>query len=315
MSPKLKRRLGLFLAGISGGAVLALFVRVALFPRAPREVAVACPACAGTPAPKVPSEASEEGHARLGPPGQGDWRARNPQEKAQSFEKYLADGANRKCGHRSTFYIQPLATPPARRRFEPGAHERHERAVGLMREYAEIFFNVPVKVLESIPMFEETYDAARGQCDAGRVLDLLADRLPPDALVYIGITEDDLWADDLNFVFGLGSLARRAGVYSLRRYHTKDEALFHRRALKLMAHEAGHIFSIEHCVTWRCVMQGANSLYEDDTHPMYLCPVDLRKLEWNTGFDRAERYRKLLDFYRRLGLKEDAEWVEKLISR
>jgi hypothetical protein len=47
---------------------------------------------------------------------------------------------------------------------------------------------------------------------------------------------------------------------------------------------------------------------------MYLCPVDLRKLEWNCGFDRVERYRKLLDFYRKVGLKDDAAWVEKRLA-
>lgn len=309
MSPTLKRRLGLFVAGISGGAVLALFARVVLWGSTPLEVSVACPDCAGSRAPRIPPSPSEEGHVRLGPPARGEWRDLFPQEKLQSFEDYLATGANRKCAHRGTLYLQPLATPPGRRSFAPGAHERYERAVALMREYGEIFFSVPVKILEPIPMFEETYDKARGQCDASAILDRLVERMPKDALVYIGITEDDLWADRLNFVFGLGSLARRTGVYSLRRYDSKDETLFFRRSLKLMAHEVGHIFSIEHCVTWRCVMQGANTLAEDDSHPMYLCPIDLRKLEWNTGFDRAERTRMLLDFYRRMGFKEDAAWA------
>ena len=133
-------------------------------------------------------------------------------------------------------------------------------------------------------------------------------------LAYAGIMDEDLRTKDLNFVFGLGSLARRTGVYSLKRYRSKDETLFLRRSLNLMAHEVGHIFSVEHCVVWSCVMQGANSLKEHDGHPMHLCPDDLRKLEWNMGFDRTARYGKLRDFYRREGLATEAEWIEERLK-
>ena len=308
MSPRVKRRLILFFAGTAAGSVLAVF-------------ALVVPARSGggpvlrkVDASKLPTAVSDDGFEKLGPPGQLDWRARF-HERPQSLEDYVARCANVKGPDRSTFYIQPLSSPPGRRSLAPGAHEKHEEAVALMREYAEIYFNVPAKVLEPIPMFEETYDRERGQCQSSEIIDLLARRVPADALVYIGIAEEDLYAEGLNFVFGEGSLQRRTGVYSLHRYHSPDEALFYRRALKLMSHEVGHILSIHHCVTWRCAMQGANTLMEDDSHPMYLCPIDLAKLEWNCRFDRVERYRKLLVFYRRLGLKEDAAWVEKRLDR
>lgn len=308
LSPKAKRRLILFFGGVSVGGVLAVFAVVL-----PARHAAMGRGGEGDPPRSdraIPSGVDLDGFEKLGPPGPSDWRA-HFHERPQSFEDYVADCPNRKGPGRSTFFIQPLITPPGRRNLAPGAHEQHERAIGLMREYAEIYFNVPAKVLEPIPMFDETYDASRGQCDATQILRILARRIPPEALVYIGISEDDLYSEGLNFVFGEGSLSERTGVYSLRRYHTPNEALFARRALKLMAHEVGHILSIHHCVVWKCVMQGANTLGEDDSHPMYLCPVDLRKLEWNCGFDRTERYRKLLEFYRRVGLAEDAAWVQK----
>jgi archaemetzincin len=311
MSPKVKRRLILFFAGVSAGGVLAVFALV--LPARHRMEGAALGGGVGRGDRSSPSGVGEDGFEKLGPPGPSDWRS-HFHEPSQSFEDYVTHCANLKGPGRSTFYIQPLSTPPGRRNLTPGAHEQHEKAIALMRDYAEIYFGVPAKVLDPIPTFEETYDRSRGQCQSTEIIGLLAARLPDDALVYIGITEDDLYAEGLNFVFGEGSLERRTGVYSLRRYHTPDEALFTRRALKLMAHEVGHILSIHHCVTWRCVMQGANTLYEDDSHPMYLCPIDLRKLEWNCGFDRVERYRKLLEFYRRVGLKEDAAWVEERLA-
>ena len=178
-----------------------------------------------------------------------------------------------------------------------------------MRAYAEIYFGVPAKVWDPIPMFEEGWAPARRQYNSTSVITQLAGLVPADALVFIGITEKDLFARGLNFVFGEGNLQNRCGVYSLTRYENDDEKLFLRRALKLMSHEVGHILSIHHCVTYRCVMQGANSLVEDDRHPMHLCPIDLRKLQWNTGFDPMERYRRLEKFYREHGYDADAEWV------
>jgi hypothetical protein len=66
-------------------------------------------------------------------------------------------------------------------------------------------------------------------------------------------------------------------------------------------------------VTYACVMQGANSLPEDDSHPMHLCPIDLQKVLWNGGQDRRERYRKLEALYLEWKLPAEAAWAaEKL---
>jgi archaemetzincin len=246
----------------------------------------------------MPEAASEEGHSRLGPPRPGEWRFSFPEEP-QSFEQYAAGPVNRRCAHRTTFYLQPLG----------GAGARYRETLERMRVYAEAFFGVPAKVLDPIPMFEETLAEERGQYDATRIIGRLLERIPADALVCMGITEKDLYSKGLNFVFGEGSLHHRCGVYSLTRYETDDVPLFTRRSLKLLSHEAGHILSIHHCVTWSCVMQGANSLTEEDGQPMHLCPVDLRKVLWNGGLDCEERHRKLLGLYRQWGLAPEALWV------
>jgi archaemetzincin len=164
-------------------------------------------------------------------------------------------------------------------------------------------------------MFEDTLAPSRGQYHATALIRHLTDRLPPDALVVAGITSKDLYTDGLNFVFGEGSLTWRCGVYSLVRYERADDQLFTRRALKLLAHEAGHILSIEHCVTYKCVMQGANTLAEDDRHPIHLCPIDLQKVLWNTGADRDDRYRRLRELYSQWKLEDEAEWVSKQLGR
>jgi archaemetzincin len=252
----------------------------------------------------APLQEDAEGFTRLGPPKSGEWRDLF-KEPAQSYGKYIGGGVNRKSEKRTTFYIQPLGD----------AGKTYKEMLEKMRLYAEAFFGVTAKLLEPIPLFEDALDKKRSQYDSTMIIHLLADRIPDDALVVIGITEKDLYSEGLNFVFGEASLNRRCGVYSLVRYQTKDDALLTRRGLKLLAHESGHILSIEHCVTYHCVMQGANSLREDDSHPMHLCPIDLQKVLWNTGTTRDDRYRKLQGLYEKWGLKPEAAWVSKRLGK
>jgi len=252
----------------------------------------------------APLQADEDGFTKLGPPKPGEWRY-SFKEPAQSYEKYIAGPVNKKSDERTTFYIQPLGS----------AGKSYKEVLERMRLYAEAFFGVPAKVLDPIPMFEEALVAKRSQYDSTLIINLLADRVPKDALVYIGITDKDLFSEGLNFVFGEASLNWKCGVYSLVRYQTKDDALFTRRSLNLLSHESGHILSLEHCVTYACVMQGANNLREDDGHPMHLCPIDLKKVLWNTGMDRDDRYRKLLALYQKWALKAEADWVTKRLAK
>lgn len=258
-----------------------------------------CPLPTGTP-----EREGEDGHVTLGAPKPGEWRF-SFSEEPQSFEQYRTGPLNYKCAHRTTFYLQPLGD----------AATQHQETLDRMRLYAEAFFGVPAKVLDPIPEFEAAYAKDRDQYDADQVIRLLSKQIPKDALVYMGISGKDLYAPGLNFVFGVGSRTLRTGAYSLTRFRTADKAVFTRRSLDLLSHEAGHIVSIDHCVTYACVMQGANSLAESDRHPMHLCPADLQKVLWNTGLDRRERYKKLLPLYQKWGCTDEAAWVSAQLER
>lgn len=126
-----------------------------------------------------------------------------------------------------------------------------------------------------------------------------------------------------NFVFGEARFHDRVGVYSFARY----DPAFHgeartaqtpttilRRGFKLMAHEIGHMFAITHCVHNHCVMNGSNNLEETDRSPLHPCPLCLRKLHEIVGFDVRERERKLGEFYRAVGLADEAEQCERRIA-
>lgn len=229
----------------------------------------------------------EEAFERLAPPRKGEWRSLFV-EQEQTFDDYAAACANRKSAARFRFLLQPLGS----------AAERHGAMFDRMREYAEAFFGLDARILDPLPLPGRAHVSVRDQHNSSMILDQLAGLVPAEALVFMGVADRDLFARGKNYVFGEGNLERRVGVCSLARLDPADPARFERRALKLLTHEAGHLLSIAHCTTRPCVMQGSNTLEESDGQPLSVCPVDLRKLEWNTGVDREERARKLREFWR-----------------
>jgi len=158
----------------------------------------------------------------------------------------------------------------------------------------------------------------------GDILNLLKTRLPDDAFALLGVTMVDLYPEPTwNFVFGQASLRDRVGVYSFARYTpqfsgepgtAESRRLMLRRSLKVLAHETAHMFGIEHCIWYRCLMNGSNHLAEADARPLHLCPVDLHKLQWSIGFNVVERYRRLRGFDHEAGFEDEAEWLDRRIA-
>ncbi len=82
-----------------------------------------------------------------------------------------------------------------------------------------------------------------------------------------------------------------------------------RRSCKTVAHEITHLFGVDHCLYYHCVMNGANHDGEDIRQPMFMCPIDLRKLQFACGFDSIARYRKLSEFCTAHGWQAEAVWL------
>jgi archaemetzincin len=212
-------------------------------------------------------------------------------ERAQSYEDYVRDCANRKSARRSRLVILPLG----------GLESREPLILELMREYGAIFFGLEARLAAAAALPDAAHVPQRAQHNSSMILDDLAARVGADALITLAVTDADLFSRGKRYVFGEGNLERRVGIASLARLRTSDATLFRRRALKLMSHEAAHILSLPHCVRRRCLMQGANTLEESDRHPLQPCEEDFRKIQWNTGVDPARRAAGLAAFYRRQG--------------
>jgi archaemetzincin len=251
-----------------------------------------------------------------------DWLA-NQVEHGQTCREFLRSHPNFPDAHRHTLYLQPIGE------FSAGAP-----ALPRLQAFSEAYFSMRVKLLT--PLAESRLGAitSRVNPESGQrqlltadLLNYLGRRLPGDAYCLLGVTMRDLYPDpQWNFVFGEAMLKERVGIYSFARYDpgfpgsgsgrpAERSRLILRRACMVLAHETGHMFGLDHCIYFRCVMNGSNSLPESDSQPLQLCPVDLRKLYESTRLDPVARYAHLRDFFHEEGLAEEAAWIEKQLAR
>jgi len=262
------------------------------------------------------------GFRRMGPVRPGDWLSRF-EEKGQSFARYRDSDPPRANGKRRVLVLQPL-----------GPFRAEERA--LLRDaagFASVYFQLPVRINAGAPLPPKGRRKLR--VFGSRVVvqyqtrwifqGQLFPRLPPDAVAFLGVTMKDIYpGPGWNYVFGEAFLERRVGVYSLARYRPgfwgepdspAARRLARLRAFKVLAHETAHMFGLEHCIDFECVVNGSNSLEESDRQPLHLCPVCLRKLHWNRRFDLTARYRALEKLYKRHGLPTEAAFVASRLKR
>ena len=261
---------------------------------------------------------------RMGKPKPGEWLY-HFHERGQSFDDYKAAHPPRPTASRRVVVLQPV-----------GPFSSLERTIlGKATEFAGIWFDLPTRIEPSLPLPESGWDRIRRfswleqpvkQYKTGYFLTrLLPGGFPADAVCYLAITMVDLYPEESwNFVFGQASLSQRVGVYSMARYFPQfwgqkespdTYYLALRRSCKVLAHEVGHIFGLAHCVYYRCAMSGSNSLEESDRRPLHLCPICLKKLQWNRGFDTIKRYEGLREFLRNQDLKEEAAWISLRLKR
>jgi len=253
-------------------------------------------------------------------PESGDWLAVHP-EPGQTFDDFQRSKPNKPEGARQKIYLFPLGKFPRDR----------SPSLEMLRGYGAAFFCLEIKLFPPLEICPSAFTTRRNpfsgnlQILTTDVLSFLRERLPSDAFCLLAVTMEDLYPHpSWNFVFGQASLRERVGVFSFARYDPSfygerwkenDREVLLRRSCKVLAHEIAHMFSLPHCIFFRCLLNGSNHLQESDSRPLHLCPVCLRKLQFSIGFDVVGRYRKLLDFYRQAGFTREGQWVAERLKK
>jgi len=162
--------------------------------------------------------------------------------------------------------IDPMTDMPRITLLPVGAPDR--RALDdLARDLSGMGFVVELARRRAPP--PRAFDAKRGQFHADALLGLA---LSVRAERVLAVTDVDLYAGDLNFVFGVAQPSGRTGVISLFRLHLDaDNERFRGRALKEAMHELGHTFGLGHCPDPGCVMWFSNTLGETDRKGAAYC--------------------------------------------
>ncbi|HVQ01471.1 MAG TPA: hypothetical protein VMT57_08155, partial [Candidatus Thermoplasmatota archaeon] len=117
----------------------------------------------------------------------------------------------------------------------------------LRRTYGDLL-RISIGGTLALPM--QAYNPSRDQYDAEVLLDYLLTVKHKELTLWV--IPEDLYARDMNFLFGLASPFRGA-LLSLYRLPTTD--LKEKEAI----HEVGHVMGLKHCPN-RCVMRFSNSL-------------------------------------------------------
>jgi archaemetzincin len=258
-------------------------------------------------------------HRPVPKPKKGDWLAEHP-EPGQTFDAFVKAKYNRPTPDRQTLVIVPVGP------FRPG----DSPSLAALKEYTEAFFQLPVELRPAVDPKHHKFTtrinrgSRKPQILVRDLMALLRKRMLPTTYAAAAVTMTDIYpSDDWNFVFGQASLRNRVGTYSFARYDPAFSGgkrgpgfpeLLLRRSARVLNHETGHMFGLWHCIYYSCTMNGSNHLAEDDSIPLHLCPVCLRKLFHAVRFDVEKRYEDLQRFYRKVGLNDEYRWVKKRLA-
>ncbi len=139
-----------------------------------------------------------------------------------------------------------------------------------------------VSYLGDMPLPPESYDSQRDQYEGNKVLSALKEEFDGLGGVecgkVLGITPEDMFVPELNFIFGLAQVSGRYAVISTSRLESKGRETYMARVLKEAVHEIGHTLGLRHCPDPECVMHFSNSLRDTDLKGHQMCGKCLSKL-------------------------------------
>ena len=151
-----------------------------------------------------------------------------------------------------------------------------EDLLGRLSAEIERAFGFACEVRSLIEDLNFAFDPLRDQYHSTRILDRLAERLPPKFHKVAAVTRVDLFIPILTYVYGeaqLGGAACIVSTYRLKqdvRPHNSRKSFLDRLA-KETIHELGHTFSLRHCPDPTCLMHYCRNTADVDRKSGRLC--------------------------------------------
>lgn len=156
-------------------------------------------------------------------------------------------------------------------------------------------FGYPTMEADLLEDIDFAFDPARRQYYSTKILETLADLIPPDGIKIIAVTNVDLFIPILTYVFGEAQLGGKACIISTYRlkeiYHSIDSRqIYCHRMVKEAVHELGHTFNLRHCKDHKCIMHYCRSIEDVDMKSNELCRYcavllkdELKRMRDNSG--------------------------------
>ncbi len=155
-------------------------------------------------------------------------------------------------------------------------------------------FHIKTAVVREISIPRSSFNSSREQYSASKILAGMKSYRREDAEILLGVIDVDLFAADLNYVFGEAEPYEGAAVISLSRLKQEfyglpgDRDLLKERAIKEAIHELGHVCGLDHCPRPECVMYFSNRIADTDMKGKGFCNIckDTQRHTWNIDRNR-----------------------------
>ncbi len=141
-------------------------------------------------------------------------------------------------------------------------------------------FNAEVEIAEKKAVPKSAYNVDRKQYFARDFIEIAKQENGGKVL---GITDVDIYAKNLNFIFGQAELKGKGCVVSIHRLRPEFyispalDGLVVKRACKEAVHELGHTFGLQHCSNKNCVMCFSPNIKGVDSKYVYFCSACTEK--------------------------------------